>query len=254
MKYLGIIQARCGSSRLPNKVLMDLAGKPSLQRTIERVQLSKYIDEVIIVTSINVENLAIQKLCSNLGIRVFVGSEDDVLDRFYQLAKLIKPEYIVRITGDCPLYDPKLVDGAIEAMLASSDYLCQNQPETYPDGLDIEIIKYSALEKSWNEANLISEREHITQYIRKHPEMFKIQTVRCPLGDLGNERWALDEQNDYELLSAIYKHFISNGVEYPYTKEIFEYLNCHPEVHNLNKEFERDEGLKKSLKNDAIIG
>ena len=105
MKYLAMIQARCGSTRLPNKVLKDLCGKPALQRMIERVQRSKLIDEVMVVTSIEKNNLSILKLCADLGVRVGIGSEDDVLDRFYQTTKLIKPEYIIRLTADCPCFD-----------------------------------------------------------------------------------------------------------------------------------------------------
>ena len=108
MKYLVIIQARCGSTRLPNKVLMDLCGKPVLQRMIERVQKSKLIDDIIVVTSIENNNLPILSLCSNIGVRVGVGSENDVLDRYYQTAKLIKPEYVIRLTADCPCFDAHL--------------------------------------------------------------------------------------------------------------------------------------------------
>lgn len=252
MKYLGIIQARCGSTRLPNKVLMELAGKPALQWTIERTQLSKYLDEVIVVTSINKENIPIVNLCCNLGIRVFSGSENDVLDRFYQLSKLINPEYVVRITGDCPLYDPELLDWSIEQLKEDSDYLAQKQPETFPDGLDIEILKYSALEKSWNQATLKSEREHVTQYIRKHPEMFNLQSVSCPLGDYGQERWTFDEQKDYEFLKKIYRYFSEKGIVYPYTKDIISFINNNPYIREINQTIKRDEGLKKSLENEIM--
>ena len=105
MRYAALIQARCGSSRLPGKILMDLCGKPVLQRVIERAQQSKYIDEVFVVTSIEQKNLSVLQLCANLDVRVFAGAEDDVLDRYYQLAKLIKPDYVVRITADCPCFD-----------------------------------------------------------------------------------------------------------------------------------------------------
>lgn len=250
MKYLGVIQARCGSTRLPNKVLMELAGKPALQWTIERAKLSKYIDEVIVVTSINRENLPIVEMCCKLGIRVFSGSEEDVLDRFYQLSKLIKPEYIVRITGDCPLYDPQLLDWSIEQMANTSDFLAQKQPETFPDGLDIEVIRYSALAKSWSNASLQSEREHITQYIRKHPEIFNIQWVSCPLGDFGNERWTFDEQRDYEFLKKIYTYFSEKEIVYPYTRDIINYISSNPSLREINDTIQRDEGLKKSLEND----
>ena len=109
MKVAAIIQARYGSSRLPGKILMDLCGKPVLQRVIERVRRSKYVNEVFVVTSIGRENLPVLRLCADLGVRVFAGAEDDVLDRYYQLAKLVKPDYIVRVTADCPCFDWELL-------------------------------------------------------------------------------------------------------------------------------------------------
>ena len=110
MKYLVMIQARCGSSRLPNKVLKDIAGKTDLQWVIERVRRSRLIDEVMVVTSIDKNNLPLIRLCTELGVRVFVGSENDVLDRYYQAARLLQPEYVVRITADCPLFDWRYLD------------------------------------------------------------------------------------------------------------------------------------------------
>ena len=146
MKYLAMIQARCGSTRLPNKVLKDLCGKPALQRMIERVKLSKRVDEVMVVTSIEKNNLPILSLCSSIGIRVGIGSEDDVLDRFYQTAKLLQPEYIIRLTADCPCFDAELLDLAIDNLQEDADY-CGMTSESFADGLDLEIVRFSALER-----------------------------------------------------------------------------------------------------------
>ena len=168
MKYLVMIQARCGSSRLPNKVLKPLAGEPALLRMIERVKQSKLIDEVMVITSINKENLPILKLCSENGIRVGVGSEDDVLDRYYQTARLLKPEYVIRLTADCPCFDAELLDMAIESLDSDTDYLGM-MSETFADGLDLEIIRYDALEEAWSKAKHSFEREHVTQYIIRRP-------------------------------------------------------------------------------------
>ena len=140
MKYLVMIQARCGSTRLPNKVLKDLCGKPALQRMIERVQKSKLIDEVMVVTSIEKNNLPILKMCSEIGVRVGVGSEGDVLDRFYQTAKLLKPEYVIRLTADCPCFDADLLDQALSEMDPATDYMGM-MSEEFADGLDLEIMK-----------------------------------------------------------------------------------------------------------------
>ena len=123
MKYVVMIQARCGSTRLPNKVLKPLCGKPALQRMIERVQRSSLVDEVMVITSINKENLPILALCADLGVRCGVGAEDDVLDRYYQTAKLLKPEYVIRLTADCPCFDAELLDLALSQMEPDADYV-----------------------------------------------------------------------------------------------------------------------------------
>ena len=252
MKYLVLIQARCGSTRLPNKVLADIAGKPDLQRVIERVKKSKRVDEVMVITSIEKNNIPLIKLCTQLDTRIFVGSEEDVLDRYYQAAKLLKPEYVIRITADCPMFDWRYLDMAIDAMDDDTDYMTE-LTETFPDGLDIEIIKYSALVKSWKESTLKSEREHVTQYIRKHPEKFNIKDLVCPIEGIGNKRWTLDEDNDYQLINKVYEHFIAKGKEFFVTEDIVEFLDNHPEIEALNANIERNEGLKKSLLNDKIV-
>ena len=253
MKYLAMIQARCGSTRLPNKVLKDLCGKPALQRMIERVQRSKMVDEVMVVTSIERNNLPILKLCSELGVRVGIGSENDVLDRFYQTVKLLRPEYIIRLTADCPCFDADLLDMALSEMDEDTDYMGMLS-ESFADGLDLEIIKYSALEKSWKEATHSFEREHVTQYIVRHPETFKLQDFKSPIGDFGENRWTVDESEDFEVVQRIYEHFINSasGDNFTY-KDILDYLNENPEIKAINSMYARNEGLKKSIKEDYIV-
>lgn len=253
MKYLVMIQARCGSTRLPNKVLKDLCGKPALEQMIRRVQQSKKVDEVMVITSIEKSNLPILKLCSEIGVRVGVGSEDDVLDRYYQTAKLLNPEYVIRLTADCPCFDPGLLDLAIEQMKPDVDY-CGMLTESFADGLDLEIMKFDALEKSWKEANHSFEREHVTQYIIRHPELFKLQNFESPIGYFGNHRWTVDEPEDFEVVSKIYDYFF-----YKCDKDLFDYkdiihfLEDNPEIMNLNSKYSRNEGLAKSIKNDFIV-
>lgn len=252
MKYAAMIQARCGSSRLPGKILMNVGGKPVLQWVIERVQRSKYIDEAIVVTSIDKNNLPVLRLCADLGVQVFAGAEDDVLDRYYQMAKLIKPDYVVRVTADCPCYDWSILDQAIESMSPEVDYLA-DFAETLPDGLDIEIIKFSALKLAWQKANLASEREHVTQYIRKRPEEFLHKNFVCPLGSLGYLRWTLDEQEDFILVEKVYDHFLSMGREDFLTQDILKFINVNPELSKINAKYARNEGLAKSLREDKIV-
>lgn len=248
-----MIQARCGSTRLPNKVLMDLCGKPALQRMIERVQRSRMLDEVMVVTSIEKNNLPILKLCSDLNVRVGIGSEDDVLDRFYQSAKLLKPKYVIRLTADCPCFDAELLDQALTEMKPETDYMGMTS-ESFADGLDLEIMKFDALEKSWKEANHSFEREHITQYILRRPERFKLQNFESPIGYFGNYRWTVDEPEDFEVVKRIYEYFEMEmkNVSFGY-KDILDYLKYHPEIMELNAKFMRNEGLAKSIKEDKIV-
>ncbi len=253
MKYLVMIQARCGSTRLPNKVLKDLCGKPALQRMYERVCQSKLVDEVMIVTSIEKNNLPILRLCADLGIRVGVGSEDDVLDRFYQSAKLLRPDYIIRLTADCPCFDAELLDEAIQGMNESTDY-CGMISESFADGLDLEIMKFSALERAWKGAVHTFEREHVTQYIIRHPELFELMDFKSPIGYFGDHRWTVDELEDFELVTRIYEHFVDNlhTEKFGY-KDILNYLERNPEIRAINKQYSRNEGLAKSIREDRIV-
>ena len=253
MKYLVLIQARCGSTRLPNKVLKDLCGKPALQRMIERVQRSKVVDEVMVVTSVNRENLPILALCASIGVRVGIGSEDDVLDRYYQTAKLIRPEYVIRLTADCPCFDAELLDLALGEMAPDTDYMGMTS-ESFADGLDLEIMKFSALERAWQEANHSFEREHVTQYIIRHPELFRLQNFESPIGYFGNHRWTVDEPEDFELVKRVYEHFETElGRDDFGYRDILEFLNAHPEITALNSKYTRNEGLAKSIREDRIV-
>ena len=155
MKYIVMIQARCGSSRLPSKVLKDLSGKPELQWVVERVQRSKRIDEVMVLTSIEKNNLPLVRLCTEMGIRTFIGSEEDVLDRYYQAAKLLQPEYVIRVTADCPLFDWRYLDLAVEQMNPDTDYMAE-LTESFPDALHMDILRLAALQAARLEARITS--------------------------------------------------------------------------------------------------
>ena len=250
MKFLVIIQARCGATRLPNKVLKTIQDKTCLELMLSRVSKSKMIDEIIVATTINKEDVKIANLVTSLGYRVFVGSSGDVLDRYYQCAKLIKPEYVIRLTADCPLFDYRVLDEAINELKPETDYLSELS-ETFPDGQDIEIMKYSVLEEAWENADMMSEREHVTLYIRNHKEKYNLQDFVCKIGNLHDERWTLDEQNDFELITKVYEHFLPN-MDFA-MKEVYEYLQLNPDIRMLNNSIERNEGLKKSLVNDKIV-
>lgn len=250
MKYLVIIQARCGSSRLPGKVLKDISGRTALEQMLSRVSRSEKIDEIVVATTLNKEDIPIVNLVSGLGYRIFAGSSEDVLDRYYQAAKLIKPEYVIRLTADCPLFDWHVLDEAIDILLPKTDDLAMLS-ETFPDGQDLEIVRFSILEKVWKEAKLASEREHVTLYLRNHKEDFVVQDFTCKLGNLNSERWTLDEAEDLEMIRKVYAHFV------PRTdfsmREIFDFLSEHPEIRAINQGFVRNEGLLTSLANDQIV-
>ena len=250
MKFLVIIQARCGATRLPNKVLKTIQDKTCLELMLNRVSRSKMIDEIIVATTINKEDIKIANLITSLGYRVFVGSSGDVLDRYYQCAKLIKPEYVIRLTADCPLFDYRVLDEAIGELKSDTDYLTELS-ETFPDGQDIEIMKFSVLKDAWENADMASEREHVTLYIRNHKEKYKIQDFVCKIGNLNKERWTLDEPKDFELISNVYNYFLPNM---DFTMEdVYNYLQLHPNIHSINNMINRNEGLAKSIFEDKKV-
>lgn len=248
---LAIIQARTGATRLPNKVLIDIKGKKILEHVIDRVKSSKYIDEVVVATTINKNDLKIVSLCAKNDIRVFCGAEEDVLDRYYQVAKLLKPKNVVRITADCPMHDSQIIDLVIKNHLQSdSDYTSNVLEETYPDGLDCEIMKFAVLEEAWKTARLLSEREHATQFIINNDKYTKCSVVNS--FNCGNERWTLDTENDLKLIQAVYNQLYEKNPLFRY-EEIMSMLNENPHIREFNRDSIRNEGLIKSLRNDMLI-
>ena len=248
-KTVCIIQARIGSTRLPGKVLLDLEGKNVLERVIERVIKSKFISDVIVATTTAREDQKIVRLCSAIGIKSYCGSENDVLDRYFQAARLSEASQIVRVTSDCPLIDPGIVDKVIKTHLSSgADYTSNTIVETFPDGEDVEIFTFNALKKAWDGAKALSDREHVTPFIRKNPKLFKLVNVENSI-DLSGKRWTLDEKNDYKLIKTIYK-YLSDKAEYFTMKDVLTLLAKYPELERLNYGIKRNEGYLKSLKKD----
>lgn len=251
LNNLAIIQARMGSSRLPGKVLKELAGKPVLWHVIHRVKRSQMIDEVVVATSFREEDLEIVKYCADRGIRVFVGSDEDVLDRYYQAARLLEPKNVVRITADCPLHDADVIDRIIEKHISEdNDYTSNTMEETFPDGLDCEVMKFSVLEEAWKKAELLSEREHVTQYILKNDQYKKGCVVSSVY--LGNERWTLDTAQDYKFISKVFDELYSDNQEFGINDICF-LLKQNPDIREINSTTIRNEGLLHSLANDHTI-
>lgn len=249
---VGIIQARTDSTRLPNKVLEEIEGKPVILHVIERTQHASLLNGIVLATTTRAVDTPLADLVRAHGIPVFRGDCDDVLDRYYQAATRFHAEVIVRITGDCPLIDPHIIDLVIQMFLQHHyDYVTNTLQPTYPDGLDVEAFSYKALTKAWKEATLPSEREHVTVYIRKHPEKFKQHDVKNPI-DLSSYRWTVDNQEDLEFVREIYKRLYSKEKIF-YMEDILTLLKEHPELKKLNAGIQRNEGYLRSLKHDKKV-
>lgn len=251
MFNLAIIQARLGSSRLPDKVLKELAGKPVLWHVINRMKKSRLIDEIVVATTCKKEDLEIVEYCASQGVRVYVGSEDDVLDRYYQAARLYKPDNVVRVTADCPLIDANIIDIVIQEHLRSgSDYTSNTLEDTFPDGLDCEVFKFTALEQACKNAKLASEREHVTPYIRNN-EQYKKRSV-IDSADHSLDRWTLDTDRDYAFLTRVFDELYKDNPEFD-TDDIYALLDRCPDIRKINAGIIRNEGYLKSLENDKIF-
>jgi spore coat polysaccharide biosynthesis protein SpsF len=251
-----IIQARMGSTRLPGKVMLDLCGSPVIEHVINRLNKSNLIDEIIIATSTDSNNQPLIDFCINKGVSFFVGSEDDVLDRYYQTAidnNVEDEDILIRITSDCPLIDPFVVDKVIQEHISSdNDYTTNVLDCTYPDGLDCEVFNFSTLKDTWLNANLSSQREHVTLYIRDNPDKFKLGNVKNDV-DLSDFRWTLDEKEDFVFIEEVYNNLFDKNSFFT-MEDIVELLNEKPELLKINSKFDRNEGLIKSLKEDEDLG
>ncbi|MDD4990294.1 MAG: glycosyltransferase family protein [Candidatus Pacebacteria bacterium] len=245
-----IIQARVSSTRLPKKVLKPILGATTIEREIERVKKTKFCQKIILAIPDGKKDNALEIAGKKSRVLVYRGSEHDVLDRFYQAAKKFNLEHIVRITGDCPLFDWQICDEVINFYLQNKyDYVSNVRPPTFPDGLDVEVFSFKALEKSWKNAKLKLEREHITLYIASHPEIFKIGNLKRSGKDLSALRLTLDESKDLVLIRKIYRALYKKK-KYFDLDDILKLFGQRPELLKINQSIKRNEGLLKSIKND----
>ncbi|HUJ90052.1 MAG TPA: glycosyltransferase family protein [Syntrophorhabdales bacterium] len=242
-----IVQARMGSTRLFGKILKPLAGKSALWHVVDRLNRAKELKEIIVATTTNQEDDVVVKFCEENGIRWFRGSENDVLDRYYQAAKAFTADPIIRITADCPVVDPVIVDEVIEGFFAGN-YDVYRLGGEFPDGLDCECFAFWAIEDAWKVATLPSEREHVGVYPVKHPEKYRVGSYEKFSG-LGHLRWTFDEEADLRFLQAIYERLYRPGTIFR-TGEILELLQREPELMSINQGITRNEGLLKSLLED----
>jgi len=215
-------------------------------RQIERVKRSRLIDRLLVATSIDKTDDPIEHLCLENDIPCFRGSLDDVLDRFYQAARQFEPDHIVRLTGDCPLIDPHLIDEIVTFHLTGDfDYTSNTLEPTYPDGLDVEVFRFSCLEQAWRETNLPLYREHVTLFIWQQAERYKLGSFKSEV-DLSNLRWTVDELIDFKLIEKVYETLHPSNAEFT-TEDILAFFDQNPELGNVNTHHERNERLKKSL-------
>jgi|WetSurMetagenome_2_1015567.scaffolds.fasta_scaffold00106_7 spore coat polysaccharide biosynthesis protein SpsF len=246
------IQARMSSTRFPGKVLKPILGKPMLELEIERVKACRSIDRVVVVTSVAPEDRRIVDICESLQVDVFCGSLDNVLDRFYQAALKFNPEHIVRLTGDCPLLDGKVVDRMVELYLERKcDYGTNCMPPTYPDGLDAEIFSFKSLNLAKSEAFLPSHLEHISLFFEEQPERFKIVNL-ANSPDLSGHRWTVDEPEDFEFVKIIFENLYPLNPSFG-MDDVLALLEKRPELVLMNNKFMRNEGLLKSKEKDSMV-
>lgn len=272
VKTIAIIQARRSSKRLPDKVLLDIGGKPMLQRVVERTRQARWLDDVIVATTIAPEDNAIGQLCQQIGVSVTCGSVFDVLDRFYQTALAFRAEAVVRITADCPLIDPGVIDQVVEAFFnwgkpspltplpggegswAGWDFAANRLPppwkRTFPIGLDVEVCTFAALERAWREATQPYHREHVMPYLYEEERSVHVSTLQSPSHlppfppnffrvlqvdhdpDYGFYRWTVDTAEDLQFVRHVYAHF-DNRDSFSWM-EVLEFVQRHPEIAQIN--------------------
>ncbi len=232
---LAIIQARTASTRLPMKVMKEISGKPMLTRVVRRVKRARRLHQVLVATSTSAHDDPIEDLCDWEGWPCFRGKEEDVLDRYLEAAKAYGGDPIVRITSDCPLIDPALIDETIDVFQSGTwDYVSNTlEPRTFPRGLDTEVFSFAALERAWKEDKHSSWREHVTPYIYRHPEGFRLKGV-VHHEDLSAMRWTVDTPEDLELVRRIYASF--DGEDHFTWKEVLGLLEERPEWIDINRD------------------
>lgn len=251
-KILAIVQARVGSARLPGKVLADLAGEPMLARVVSRVALAQKVDAIVVATSNAAKDDRIVELCKANCIDVYRGSESDVLDRYYQAAKQYRAAIVVRITADCPLVDPQVIDRVIAVYLEDDcDYASNTIIGTYPDGLDVEVFSFAALESAWRDARRATDREHVTTYLRSSGR-FRLRNVECELGgSLHDYRWSVDEARDLDFVRAVYAKLPSK-TEFGW-RDVLGLLDGEPALATINGGQIRNSGYYRSIAQEPAI-
>jgi len=231
-KIVGIIQARMGSTRLPGKVLAEIRGRPMLWRVVQRTLAAETLDEVIVATTTQSSDDVIVSFCRDNRVGCFRGGEEDVLDRYYRAALQQKADAVVRITSDCPLIDPQIVDRVVRAFLQGDcDYASNCMTRTYPRGLDTEVMTFQALQRAWSEATEPFQRAHVTPYIYQNPTQFKILSVTGER-DYSAYRWTVDTPEDLEFVRAVYDRLPDEKFLWD---EVLRLMESEPELAEINR-------------------
>jgi len=218
---------------------------------LERLQRASMLDKIVVATSFQPEDHAIEAFCTDVGIACTRGSVEDVLDRCYTAVAAYKPELVMRLTGDCPLADPTVIDGLVKFFRGGEyDYVSNTLRPTWPDGLDTELMRFECLETAWRDARMPSEREHVTPYIYKHPEVFRLGSYENST-DLSALRWTVDEPADFELVKRIYENLYPISPTFS-TQDVLNFLRANDDLATLNVAYERNEGYKNSLARDPV--
>ena len=253
MKILGITQARVGSTRLPGKIFKQINGQSLLEIHLQRILKSKLLSNLKIATTFEVGVEQIIAIANDMDVTVFQGSTEDVLDRYFHAAQPERPDYIVRFTSDCPLIDPEIIDSVIQyAVSHDYDYVSNTLVTTYPDGLDVEVFKYTALIEAFNNASLKSEREHVTPYIWKNSTFMggNLFTSECLkyIEDLSDIRITVDTEDDLHVIEQLVHQL---GIESSWLDYV-SFLKKNSEIVDINKKHARNEGYKKSIDGDKV--
>lgn len=239
MRTVAIVQARMGSSRLPGKVMKPVCGTPLIELLLERLSGSRLIDRIVLATSTDPANAPLSSHVRSLGYEVYEGSEDDVLDRYYRAACTVGADTVVRITGDCPLIDPTLVDAVIRLLDESeADFASNGHPPTFPDGLDVGVCTFRALEAAWHEATSRYDREHVTPFI-SDSGAFRVVSLQHE-EDLSTERWTVDEPEDLDVVASVFGHFAPRR-DFSW-QEVLELRRRRPDHFAANRHLVRNEG------------
>lgn len=247
IKITCIVQARMGSERLPGKVVKLILGKPMIINVLDRLKKSKYIDDIVLATSISEKEEALVDTCNKYGYKVFRGSEGDVLKRYKEAADIYnKDEYgiIIRVTGDCPLIDAAIVDNVVTNFICNNyDYVRLDVPETFVRGFDVEVFSKAALNKVYcdvhekckgtSEEDINMYKEHVTLYVYRHPEKFKIGYVKGNEFYKKNYRLCVDTEDDFKLISEIYNHFTDEFIS---SKDVIKFLDNNKEIASINSD------------------